>query len=110
MPNQTEENYKQECLDYMFKQAHDLHMKFNPSYKPKKKTVPVRVKINGEFFHTPKGKTIWPSIGAAKNAIHNHISVSKGRPMGMDYSSHSRLTEEVMKEFFEKYCEFIPFN
>lgn len=41
--------------------------------KLKCKSVPVRIKLRstGEFLTTASGKTIWPSLGAAKNALRN---------------------------------------
>ncbi len=54
-------------------------------HKTKKQT-PYRVKFNGEFITTKSKKTIWPSIGAAKNALINHFektydwAVYSGKP------------------------------
>lgn len=42
----------------------------------RKKKQPHRVKCNGKYIITASGKTIWPSIGAAKNAIRNHLNTS----------------------------------
>jgi hypothetical protein len=42
-------------------------------HKTKKQT-PYRVKFNGKFITTKSKKTIWPSIGAAKNALLLHLS------------------------------------
>lgn len=42
----------------------------------RKNTQPHRVKCNGRYIITESNKTIWPSIGAAKNAIRNHLNIS----------------------------------
>jgi predicted sulfurtransferase len=55
-------------VESTFKQAD------NPIATRKQK--PHRVKLNGKYIVTDSRKTIWPSIGAAKNAIRNHISNS----------------------------------
>lgn len=44
--------------------------------KTNRKKTPHRVKFNGKYIVTESKKTIWPSIGAAKNAIRNHINTS----------------------------------
>ena len=43
----------------------------------RKKTQPYRVKCNGKYITTDSQKTVWPSIGAAKNAIRNHLNTSR---------------------------------
>lgn len=40
----------------------------------KKKQQPHRVKLNGKYIVTNSKKTIWPNIGAAKNAVRNHFN------------------------------------
>lgn len=47
-----------------------------PVDKKRRKQTPHRVKVNGKYIVTVSKKTIWPSIGAAKNAIRNHIATS----------------------------------
>jgi hypothetical protein len=42
----------------------------------RKKNQPHRVKCNGKYIITESKKTVWPSIGAAKNAIRNHLNTS----------------------------------
>lgn len=42
----------------------------------RKKKQPHRVKCNGKYIITESKKTVWPSIGAAKNAIRNHLNTS----------------------------------
>jgi hypothetical protein len=49
-----------------------------PSKKVQKNRVPYRIKYNGEFIETHSGKTVWPNISAAKNALRNHVYHSVG--------------------------------
>ena len=44
--------------------------------KKRRKQTPHRVKVNGKYIITQSNKTVWPSLGAAKNAIRNHIATS----------------------------------
>lgn len=34
---------------------------------------PVRVKYKGDYVYTTKGKTIWKTLGNAKNAVNNFL-------------------------------------
>lgn len=56
------------AVESSFKQADD---QIN-----RRKSKPHRVKVNGKYIITDSNKTVWPSIGAAKNAIRNHIGNS----------------------------------
>lgn len=40
---------------------------------PKKLSSYYRIKVCGEFVQTSSSKQIWPSIGAARNAINCHL-------------------------------------
>ena len=42
----------------------------------RRKKQPHRVKCNGKYIITESEKTVWPSIGAAKNAVRNHLNNS----------------------------------
>jgi hypothetical protein len=42
----------------------------------RRKKQPHRVKCNGKYIITESEKTVWPSIGAAKNAVRNHLNTS----------------------------------
>lgn len=72
---------------------HSLESSFiYKDYKHKKQT-PYRVKFNGQFVTTRSKKTVWPSIGAAKNALLLHLSCyesqldSSGKPRYQYYNS-----------------------
>ena len=39
-----------------------------------KNKIPIRIKWKGKYISTKSGKTVWPHIGAAKNAFWHHIS------------------------------------
>lgn len=47
-----------------------------PSPKSRKaKNIPYRIKWRGQYVATKSGKTVWSSLGAAKNAFWHHIDL-----------------------------------
>lgn len=43
----------------------------------RRKGTPHRIKFRGEFLTTKSGKTVWPSLGAAKLAMRNEFNTSR---------------------------------
>ena len=98
-----------------------------PGDKKRKNQQPHRVKVNGKYIVTDSKKTVWSSIGAAKNAIRNHISTSnelkkwirnyeiqnanhsvKGVPIYYDYS---KVHEEIIKYLeSNNVIEYVPYT
>lgn len=46
----------------------------SPQSPQKKNKIPIRIKWKGNYIVTKSGKTVWPHIGAAKNAFWNHMA------------------------------------
>jgi hypothetical protein len=42
---------------------------FNKADKKSRKSIPYRIKYKGEYIVAQSGKTVWPSLGTAKNAF-----------------------------------------
>lgn len=93
---------------------------FNIEQKTIKKTIPHRIKINGNFITTMSGKTIWKTLGHAKSALNHHISNIIGYKRFMSYEDYKILQNLAGKERTPKYVmeymvskgivEFVPFN
>lgn len=98
-----------------------------PVDKKRRKQTPHRVKVNGKYIVTESKKTIWPSIGAAKNAIRNHIETSddlkkwirklevqdainadRGVPL---YYRYSKINDEII-QYLESnnIIEYVPYS
>lgn len=90
----------------------------------RKKQKPYRVKVNGNYVVTDSKKTIWPSIGAAKNAIRNHINNSHelsrwinqivkpgGIGVGFSWNSTSKnIKKEITATLEERnIIEYVPY-
>lgn len=98
-----------------------------PVDKKRRKQTPHRVKVNGKYIVTESKKTIWPSIGAAKNAIRNHIETSddlkkwirklevqdainadRGVPL---YYSYSKINDEIIQYLeINNIIEYVPYT
>lgn len=96
--------------------------------KLRRKSVPVRIKLRstGEFITTASGKTIWPSLGAAKNALRNDFgqhrifSWAYNRPNNnlpyihtvskqyAAYDEQHQRQENAYQYFIENFVDFIP--
>jgi hypothetical protein len=88
-----------------------------------RKKQPHRVKCNGKYIITESKKTVWPSIGAAKNAVRNHLNTSreldnwfksllmKDPAIKYDYYV-SRSTIQIIIEYLEKnnVIEYVPYT
>jgi len=93
----------------------------------KRKRQPHRVKCNGKYIITESKKTVWPSIGAAKNAIRNHLNTShelnhwlkalrvkdaadRDDAISPYYHNHTEMDQIV--EYLEKnnIIEYIPYT
>lgn len=71
---------------------------FKPTTKtPKKRGIPHRIKYQDQFITTNSGKTVWSNIGAAKNALRNHVYCTVG------YEYKDEVYDELMK-----LVEFVP--
>lgn len=73
----------------------------------------IRVKIDGEYFITDKGKTVWKGLGPAKNALRLHVFNSY--PFGhiqmrerkkIDYRECKDYMESLYQEFLKDRVEF----
>ncbi len=98
-----------------------------PVDKKRKKQTPHRVKVNGKYIVTESKKTLWPSIGAAKNAIRNHIETSDdlrkwilklqvqdavNADRGVQlYYSYSKINDEII-QYLESnnIIEYVPYT
>lgn len=98
-----------------------------PVYKKRRKQTPHRVKVNGKYIVTQSKKTVWPSIGAAKNAIRNHIETSDdlrkwilklqmkdavNADRGVQlYYSYSKINDEII-QYLESnnIIEYVPYT
>jgi uncharacterized protein with WD repeat len=98
-----------------------------PVDKKRRKQTPHRVKVNGKYIVTESKKTIWPSIGAAKNAIRNHIETSddlkkwirklevqdainadRGVPLNYRYS---KINDEIIQYLeINNIIEYVPYT
>lgn len=93
----------------------------------RRKRQPHRVKCNGKYIITESKKTVWPSIGAAKNAIRNHLNTShelnhwlktlrvkdaadRDDAISPYYHNHTEMDQIV--EYLEKnnIIEYIPYT
>ena len=98
-----------------------------PVDKKRRKQTPHRVKVNGKYIVTQSKKTVWPSIGAAKNAIRNHIetsddlrkwilklqmqdAVNANRGVQL-YYSYSKINDEII-QYLESnnIIEYVPYT
>lgn len=99
--------------------------------KARRKTVPHRIKFKGKYIKTFSGKTVWPSKGAAANALNLELGrrldtlvhsrygygtsdyqvtiKSSGEKIDMSGNEKDSLKEEYFKEM-RKYIEFVPVN
>jgi len=98
-----------------------------PVDKKRRKQTPHRVKVNGKYIVTQSKKTVWPSIGAAKNAIRNHIETSDdlrkwilklqmqdavNADRGVQlYYSYSKINDEII-QYLERnnIIEYVPYT
>lgn len=98
-----------------------------PVDKKRRKQTPHRVKVNGKYIVTQSKKTVWPSIGAAKNAIRNHIETSDdlrkwilklqmqdavNADRGVQlYYSYSKINDEII-QYLESnnIIEYVPYT
>jgi hypothetical protein len=93
----------------------------------RKKKQPHRVKCNGKYIITESKKTVWPSIGAAINAVRNHLNNSnelnnwlkrlrvndaadRDDAISPYYHNHTEMDQIV--EYLEKnnIIEYIPYT
>lgn len=98
-----------------------------PVDKKRRKQTPHRVKVNGKYIVTQSKKTVWPSIGAAKNAIRNHIETSDdlrkwilklqmqdavNADRGVQlYYSYSKIHDEIIKYLeSNNIIEYVPYT
>lgn len=98
-----------------------------PVDKKRKPRTPHRVKFNGKYIVTESKKTLWPSIGAAKSAIRNHIERSddlkkwirkfemqdainadRGLPV---YYSYSEINDQIIQHLENNnIIEYVPYT
>lgn len=75
-----------------------------------KEPKPVRVKIDNEYFITPKGKTVWNGIGPAKNALRIHLldNMLQGLNWWMHppYRELRQFNEDLFKKFLKERVQF----
>jgi hypothetical protein len=74
-----------------------------------KKVTPLMVKIDGQFFITPKGKMVWNSVGSAKNAIRAHILDNYSYvmyTMKVDYKFVREEVERYYQDLLDNRVEF----
>ena len=73
-------------------------------YNPSK---PVRIKVDGEYFITPKGKSLWYGIVPAKNALRVHLQLqSINKPRDIQWKEYRDYCEELYQEFLKTRVEF----
>ena len=95
---------------------------------PRKRGTPHRIKINGEYIQLGNtNKTVWPNIGAAKNALDCHLKTYITRAILLDRGVKPHATycnvahyygkdvDEAWREWLEwaqetKFLEFVPFE
>lgn len=75
-----------------------------------KKRIPYRIKWKGKYIVTQSGKTVWPSLGAAKNAFWNNMNYltvpslpptnNGGYYTSHDYrdTGHELITHHIFKD------------
>lgn len=97
----------------------------------KRKMVPHRIKFKGQFIKTCTGKSLWPSLGAAKNALNLEIQsqlsmqlyfglgkfntatyvpiiqATKDKLNPVTYEEREEI-EQAFKEAFMEFVEFVP--
>jgi hypothetical protein len=85
---------------------------FNQPLKSRK-SIPHRIRFNGEFITTDSNKTIWRTKGHAKSALlnHFHMSIGYGDKFLKDHFPQCKTLKELML-FLEKagiiqYVEFL---
>lgn len=78
--------------------------KMTQGKKKIKKSTPCRIKYNGEFLTTGSKKTIWPSIGAAKNALRLHFETI-ARVYSYGYESIEQYWQNICKKHPYSYTE-----
>ena len=76
-------------------------LKDEPS--PKKKQ-PYRIRIEGLFARVGSGKQIWFGIGAAKNAVRNHLEVL----FHLDDTYAYDYKKALIEEFMQEHVEYVP--
>ncbi len=80
-----------------------LNKTFTYEDKKLKKVSPHRIKFNGKYIRVNSKKTVWPSIGAAKNALLHHFEVCFDRYLRSDRIFH---LPKLPKEYYTK----TPYN
>jgi len=120
--------------DEIEKNAESWLKRLSPISKPIKSPTPVRILYNGQFLILPSGKTIWKSVGDAKNALryafeHSNLQNSlfifdPPRPLAMNidwgaakvYSYDdtncfytSKETGIILEEIYQQVCKKVSF-
>lgn len=68
---------------------------------------PVRIKIDGEYFITPKGKSLWTRLAHAKAALRMHLTIDyRTRSRNIDWREYGNFCEELYQEFLRTRVEF----
>lgn len=76
---------------------HSLESSFIYKDYQHKKQTPYRVKFNGQFITTRSKKTVWSSIGAAKNALINHFR-----------GQYAHSVNNLGKQPYRYYADILP--
>ena len=63
----------------------------------KRKISPTRIRVNGQFITTLSNKTVWQSLGAAKNALRNHV-YSTARYGSVIYENYNFVIDSLVEK------------